>query len=545
MKMRKVLALILSFCIAASLLAGCNNDTGSSPTTSGSPSAAGSSDGGTSPDSAAPGTYLRDKLTMSAYSDGGSLDPFVRSAWGNLLLLELIYQHLATIDSDGHLYMEVAKSFDQVDDTHYTLTIWDNIVDTMGNPITADDVMWCFEQYVAAGNQGGVNKFDHFEKVDDHTLTWVLPSPFTAGELEKNLSNCPILSQASYEACNNDMTANPVGSGPYKLKSYTPGSTVVLEANEDFWMRDLDGFTPSKWQMQNVKEIEYQIIQDASSRAVALEMGNIDIADDLDAADVEAFASNPDIAPVLMPQDAPVAFIFNCSGSSPFADVNLRKAVCYGLDNDAIAEALAVPAYPVYGVAPRMWDAPDSWLDGRDYYNFDAAQAKSLVDGSSYNKETVILQYTSSTSNDGAAIMIQSQLREIGINVELRALEESVRQIEMYEEDEWDFRMETMGGGNYLTQVLKRFSSADASAHLDGGRTIMMIPDQQLDALWDAMVADTSEETVNAWDDYFTYDQCYVYAICCYANQTCSRSDVNAVTAGTRNLIAPNASTFN
>ena len=525
--------------------AGGGNTGSNTPATS-APSSGGNAGTGT-PAPVEPntsGTYEIEKLVVSSRSDGGTLDPWARSGWGNAALGALIFQKLANIDADGTLYYEIMKSWDKVDDTHYTLTIWDNIYDSDGNNLTADDIIWCFDQYIAAGNQGGVNKFDHFEKVDDYTLTWVCPSPFTVGELEKNLSNCNILTQAAYEASGNDMTTKPVGTGPYKLDSYTPGSSVVLVADENFWMNKADGITLSKWDAQNVGTIDFQIIQDAASRAIALEMGTIDIADALDGADVAAFESNPGITPVQMPQDPPITFIFNCGDKSPFADVNLRKAVCYALDNAAIADAIAAPAVAVYGISPRMWDAPGEWKTGREYYDYDPDQAKELVASSGYNNETLILQYTSNTAHDGAAIMMKAQLAEIGVNVELLPLEESVRNIEKYDETKWDFRIETLGGGNYLTQVLKAFSSADASANIDGGRQLMMVVDDKMDEVWNALKADTNADTIAAWDQYFTFDQCYAYAIANYSEQTAASSTYNVVLGGTRSTIIPNATSL-
>lgn len=559
MKKRRLIAVVLSLCLIIALLAGCSNNTStnngdnttpnntSDNNTGSNTSNNAENNGGTSDNAqnaTEAGTYLRDKMVISAQSDGGTLDPFASSSqWGSAAMTTLVFQHLANIDSDGTLYYEIAKSFEKVDDTHYTLTIWDCVYDSEGNSITADDVIWSFDQMINTGNIGAINKFDHFEKIDDYTLTWVCNAPFTVGELEKNLSNCNIVCQATYEAHGSDMTTAPVGSGPYKLKDYTVGSTVVLEADEDFWMVK-NGIELSKWDLQNVKELEYQIIQDASSRAIALEMGTIDLADSLDAADVDAFASNPDITPVLQPQDPPIAYLYNCSDDSPFADVNLRKAVAYALDNDAIAEALAVPAYAVYAVAPRMWDAPDEWLDGRDYYNYDPEKAAECLAESSYNGESLKLMYTSSTAVDGAVIMIQQQLKEVGINVELLNLDMTITMLYQYETDQWDFRLITLGGGNYTPQVLKWFWSGEVTAHFDNNETLMMVPDAKLDALYEAVLADNSEENINAWDDYFTYEMCYGYGICCYSNQTACRTGINIVMGGSQNTPLPNASTF-
>lgn len=492
------------------------------------------------------GNYLRDEVIISLSSDGGTLDAFTRSQWGNgAALLDLVYQKLAYEDTEGNLRWAIGESFEQVDDLTYTLTIHDNVYDSLGNHITASDVVYSFEYFIGLGNAGAINRLDHLEVVDDYTLTWYCSDEFGDGDMVKNLTNCYIVSQEAYES--RDMTTDPVGTGPYVVESYTAGTTVILKANEDFWMKELsDEEKADLWVYcaQNVGEIKYQIIQDSSSRAIALEMGTIDMADSLDIADIDAFEGNEDISTVPLPQTAPVAFVFNCSDDSPCGNLAFRQAICYALDNEAIAEGLAVPATAVTGFQARLYDAPADWTSGRDYYDYDADKVAELLEEAGYNGETLTLSYSSTTATDGAALIMQSQLAAAGINVELNCLEESVLETEKYDSTKWDLRLETFGGGSYMSQVLKTFTSSDAADHLDNGQQIMFVEDTTLDDLYNAIVADPSEANAEAWDQYFTYDNCYAYALCVYDNQTAVRSYVNAA-QGTKYALMPNACTFN
>ncbi|MCD8367315.1 MAG: ABC transporter substrate-binding protein [Clostridiales bacterium] len=573
MKTKKLLSLILAMAMCLGLLSACGSGSSSSSSgTSDSGDSAGSAteseaeeasgsaeaeaeetgeDSGSSANAdgdtiVLDGNYLRDKITVSLSSDGGTLDAFTRSQWGSgVALLDLVYQKLAYEDTEGNLRWAIGESFEQVDDLTYTLTIHDDVYDSLGNHITASDIVYSFEYFISLGNTGAINRLDHLEVVDDYTLTWYCSEEFGDGDMVKNLTNCYIVSQEAYES--RDMTTDPVGTGPYVVESYTAGSTVILKANEDFWMKDLSEEEQADlwvYCAQNVGEIEYQIIQDSSSRAIALEMGTIDMADSLDIADIDAFEGNDDISTVSLPQTAPVAFIFNCSDDSPCADLALRQAICYALDNEAIADGLAVPATAVTGFQARLYDAPDDWSSGRDYYDYDLDKVTELLEESGYNGETLTLSYSSTTANDGAALIMQSQLAAVGINVELNCLEESVLETERYDSTKWDLRLETFGGGSYMSQVLKTFTTEDAANHLDNGEQLMLIADTTLDDLYNAIVADPSEANAEAWDQYFTYDNCYAYALCVYDNQTAVRSDVNAA-QGTKYALMPNASTFN
>ena len=492
---------------------------------------------------------MADKIVASCSSDGGTFDPFTRASWSNVVSSgAVMFEKLVYLASDGSMKYCLAKDIEKVDDMTYKIILWDCIHDSAGNPFKASDVVFSINQFIAVGNGGAMNCLDYVEvdPEDENTVIWHCSQPFGLGDMEKNLNNPTMVTEAAYTASGLDMTQNPIGTGPYLLKDYVAGTTVLYEYDENYWARDLllsGEIEPYGPMLQNVKEIELQIIQDASSRAIALEMGTIDIADNVNSADIQAFASNPDVQTVSLPQDAPVAFTFNCSETSPCQDVNLRKAICYALDNQGIADALSVPAVPAYGIHPRMYDAPAEWTTGAEYYDYNVDTAKELLAQSGYNGETLVLLYNDNGYNGSAAIMMQSQLEAVGIQVELKGLEMSVIRTVMYDPNEWDFRLETFGGGNYLSAVLKNFYSVDASGHLGGGTTIMMIPEAKLDSLYEALKEDNSEENIAAWNDYFTNEQCYGYSICNVALQTAARSNVNVVQAN-KYVIYPGACTF-
>ncbi len=496
------------------------------------------------------GTYLRDKVTVACSADGGTFDPFTRGNFGTIQLG--LYQTLVQVDSQGNMKLQLLKSIEKEDDLTYKCTLWDFITDTDGNNITSSDVIFSFQKFIDSGNKGGVNKLDHMEVVDDHTFIWHCNEPFDLGEEGKNLSNVYIVSEKTYEAHNSDMTTNPSGTGPYKLKSYVAGSTVDLVANEDFWMRKIDDADWIKenaygYNFQNVKEIEYQIIQDGASRAAALEMGNVDAADALNTADVDNFKANPDlgVTPINLPVDPPVAFYFNCNEASKCSDVNLRQAICYAINNAAVAAGLGIPAYEVFGISPNMLDAPKSWLtgEGREYYTYNLEKAKECLSKSSYDGSTLVIMYQSTTANDAATVMVQSELKEIGVEVELYPVEQSVLQQVQYDWTKWDIRFDTFGGGSYLSAVLKRWWTQDQTDTLKG-LNVCGIADSKLDDLFVALKNDNSEANIDAWDDYFTNQMCYGYAVCGYYEQTACRSDVNAVLTG-HNALTPGAFTYN
>ena len=496
--------------------------------------------------------YLRDKVTVAISGDGKTFDPFTpQSSWGKVKFP--LFQLLAEVDSKGEIRYVILKSFTEIDDMTYEGEIWDCVYDTAGNNITAADVVWSIQKFIDSGNKGGVNRLESLEVSGDYTFIWHCSEPFGPGDMGKNLSNCSIVCRETYEAMGPDgMASEPICTGPYMLKEYVPGSSVTLVANEDYWMKhipDQQWLADNNYAtgFQNVREIEYQIIQDAGSRAIALEMGTVDAVDSMNAADVDYFIQNPDLGviPVELPQDPPVAFYFDCNEASPCSDVKLRQAICYAIDNAAVAEGLEFPAQPAYGMQPRMYDAPESWTtgEGRDYYTYNVETAKALLAESSYNGETLTIMYMNQPAITDAVILVQDALKQVGITVDLLPADISVLNDYKLDFTKWDMMFDIMGGGNYLSTTLKKFWTEDSASTMNGLQ-VTGILDSYLDELFVALKDDTNDATISAWDEYFTDEMCYGYALCLYSNQTACQADVNCVITGAQRNITPQAFTF-
>lgn len=493
-------------------------------------------------------TYLRDLITVSASKDGGSFDPFSSAGFGAVELG--LFQKLAYEDSDGRLRLCMLKSYEKTDDLTYKLELWDSIYDSAGNHITAEDVKWSVEHCISVGHAGKVYRLDRLEVSDEYTLIWYSNAPMGLGDLEKNLGNVTVVSRTAWESVGSDeMTTNPIGTGPYVLKEYVYGSHITLEANETFWMKNI---VDEEWlaendyalNYQNVKTIQIEILPDEASRAVAVEMGIVDIADSMNTADVNVYAADvaSGVVGVNKFVQSPVSWYYNCSELSPCADINLRKAICYAIDNTSIALGLSCPAYPVYGIQPNVFDAPESWLSGREYYNYSTEKARELLTQSSYDGEALVMVYRSSNQAfTDVCVQLQSALKKVGINLDLLPVKDSLMDEYAANLSKWDLMMDTFADGNYCESTLNRYWTENDVQTIPGFQ-VTGIADKKLDELYVALKKENSPENIEAWDSYFN-EQCYAYAVCGYYNQTACRDYVCAVVVGSR--LVPGAFTYN
>ena len=543
--MKRMPALILAVGMMVALLAGC----GGSGENTGNSISVNAQEVEPGLQIYADGEYLADRITIGCSGTGTSLAPQGKPVWGSVAVRDVIFQKLLRIGTDTELHLELLKELEQIDELTYKLTLWDCIYDTAGNHLTASDVVYSFDCYLATGNAGGISRLDHFEILNDYELLWHCKEPFAIGELGRQMSNVTVFTQAAMEASPDEMTTTPIGSGPYKLKSFTPGSACVMEADENFWMRSLPEETRNElwvYCYQNIKEIEYQVIKDASSRAIALEMGTIVATDAISEIDIEAFKDNPDVSPVEIVQAPPVPVIFNAGEDSACQDVNLRKAICYAIDNASLAAGIGDYTYQIYGFQPNLYDSPAEWLTGREYYDYNLETAKEYLEKSNYSGEALTLLYCGSTSAayDAAAVLLQSQLEKAGITVTLLRVDSAVNEVLRFQGTEWDMRMDMVGGGDYMVQTYKYFYSGTYEAAL-GGKTTFLVEDETLDSLFEAWDADPENmERMTEYDDYFTYEQCYAYGVIGYNLLTACRSNVNVVLGDRGTYLVANAFTF-
>lgn len=498
--------------------------------------------------------FLRDELIIASSGDGGTFNPFAAQNWGSVQ--NPLFLNLVANNNAGKVQLLLLKSITEIDELTYDLELWPNITDYAGNNFTASDMVWSVEQFTAGGNSGGVNRLDHLEVLDDYKVRWYCKQAFGPGELVKNFGNPTMCIQKSYEDTGNDMMAsNPSGTGPYRPVEYVPGNKVVWEARDNFWFRDVYSDPANKeWldenlsplTYQNVKSYEWHILTDAAARATALEMGSVDACDKLNAADVKYFVDNPQLGidTVNLPVTPPVAFYFNCTDDSPCGDINLRKAICTGIDNAAFAAGVGVPAYEVFGMFPNQLDSPEEWLTGRDYYTYDVEKAQELVKQSGYSGEHVVVMYMSSNVLDATTILFDSQMSAIGINIDFYPVEQTVIGTERYDFTKWDIMFETFGGGSYMSNVTKRWWSENSSQNLPEGINVCGVADPEFDALYENLDATNSPEAIEAWDNWFTYEKCYGYAIIGYYNQTAAKKGVNVALSGSQSSLIGGAFTF-
>ncbi len=161
------------------------------------------------------------------------------------------------------------------------------------------------------------------------------------------------------------LVRNPIGTGPYKLKSWTSGSDIVLETNPDYW-----GDPP------RTPNAIIRWSSEAAQRLVELTSGNVDGIDNPGANDFEAIKANPELA--LFPRTALNVFYLGMNNTKPYwKNEKIRQAIAIGIDRQRIVDTFYPPGSSVASHFTPC-DIPGG-CTGEAWYEFDRLKAQGLL----------------------------------------------------------------------------------------------------------------------------------------------------------------------
>lgn len=349
----------------------------------------------------------------------------------------LIYSGLMRPDNKGGLEMDLAEKYEISNDgLEYTFTIKPGSVWHDGEPITSDDIIFTVQQAkdpilksAKRASWEGVTA----EKIDDRTVKFILEKPYTPFLENTTLGILPkhLWKEATSDLMSfSDLNINPVGSGPYKIKSVSRDSSgiissAVLEANKKFALGSpyIDKisikFYPSEEKLINAyknREI------DGVSAVAPLMLEEIKRKD----SNIKIF-SLPRIFGVF----------FNKNSAKIFAQKEVRQALEMATDKKKIIEEalkgfgtqLDCPIPPgTIGALPKKNNTPsiddakkllekNGWKAGND----------GIYEKKISKNETLRLSFSVSTSNvpelKNAAELIKSMWEKVGAAVEVKVFE--------------------------------------------------------------------------------------------------------------------------
>ncbi len=449
--MKRQWSAAVSVTLAAAMLAGCG---ASSTSTSGSQdsSAAGTdtqaADAASSEAAAATSTASADAgtLRLAWTSDIQTLD--VQTTSANYMIPMNVFDRLFEIqlndDGTTELVPSLVKEYTVSDDgLTYEFTLRDDVKFSDGTTLTASDVEFTLVRLLALDTsvntdfascilgadelieQEGYSyddKVEGIEVTDDTHLTVTLAYPFAGFLYELATPAGCIYSRAAVEAAGddygNDYTA-AIGSGPYVITDWTRDSSLTLALNENYW-----GEEPS------VKNVDIQIVPDASTINMMFQNGEIDIldCDDLDSSVVESTYKTTYADQIVSANRLATTYLIMNENDQYLSDVNVRKAVQLAIDRQSILDT-------VYSGDGALCDGiyPKGLIgyseENQGWLTYDPDAAKKLLEDAGYAEGEIKMELASDSSASSSVSlvlqMVQANLQAIGIDASIVSYDEA------------------------------------------------------------------------------------------------------------------------
>ncbi len=351
------------------------------------------------------------------------LDPHVRYDWSTRMVQQAVYDALFKYEGNpAEIKPWLAEAWEVSEDgLTWTITLVEGAKFHNGDPVDAEAVRYSFERGLTL-NKGVAWMFkdvlapENITVIDDRTVQFQLSGAFAPFQAFLPWWYIVNPNQVKEHEVDGDwgqawLTDNAAGSGPFELGRWEPNVLYEMIARKDYWRG---------WESGDKAPagVIYRIISEPAAQKAALMRGDADIVEGLTSDDYVQIASNPNLVIEDHPGMTTFGIKFNTQ-RGPTADPNLRKAIAYAMDYDALVQ--------IYNGAAVLETSPipqgiRGHIDVPDIPRRDMDKAREYLAKTEWADGGLKLQYIHMTGLEEArriGLVLLDNLKELGIEVEI------------------------------------------------------------------------------------------------------------------------------
>ncbi|WP_406655836.1 ABC transporter substrate-binding protein [Methanolobus sp. ZRKC2] len=335
-----------------------------------------------------------------------------------------IYETLIRLDTDLNIEPGLAESWETPDGGKtWIFHLRDDVYFHDGTPLNADAVVFSYSNESYVKKVGALKALDHVEAVNDSTVKFVMRKSMSLPFYLTHVA-WPVMSPNCVDEAGSFIS--PIGTGPFKFENQVNAQEIVLVRNDNYWD-----------EKSTIDSVVFKVIPEATTRVMALETKEIDMAIKLPEYDVSRLEEEDDIEVYRTLTTFTDFLQFNCNNGA-FEDKEVRKAVAYTIDSeelvDTVLEGIGTAANGRAFSPVMMYSDPDL-----DLYEPDIDRAKQILaeggwsdsdndgildkDGEPLTVKLVVGKGVWASRHTAMAEAIQGSLQEIGMNVDIQVLE--------------------------------------------------------------------------------------------------------------------------
>lgn len=342
----------------------------------------------------------------------------------------LLFDSLTQYMPDGTVEPKLATSWEiSEDELTYTFTLNPDAVFHDGTPITAHDVVFTIEAIQdpkTNSSNEGLETVLRATAEDDHTVTIELEQvtpQFLAQGGARGIVPRHILE--GKEIATDEFNRNPIGSGPYRITTYMPGESIVMDAVEDHYRG-----------APEISRVEFRIITDQNVMLTQLMSGELSYA--LAAPrDLSALANSDAVEVVEVETPRYFSLIPNYERDY-WQDLEVRTAILSGIDREGIVNSILMDHGSVIhaNVAPASCAYSE---DGVTVHSYDPEMAAGRLDAAGWELGDsdvrrkdgeplafTVMIYSYDQTLQQALLVAQQNLADIGVDMQIEMVEPGV-----------------------------------------------------------------------------------------------------------------------
>lgn len=372
-----------------------------------------------------------DAIVVGSISDANTLVPIIASDTGSAGVCGMIFNGLVKYDKTVTIVGDLAESWDILDEG---LTIIFHLRKDVkwhdGAPFTARDVAFTYRKLidpsVRTPYSSDFERVKSLETIDDYTVRVTYKEPFAPALMSWGMWMMPEHLLKDEDLNKTKFARNPVGTGPYRFRSWRTGEKIELVSNHDYF----EG-------RPYIDRYIFRVIPDAATIFLELEVLGVDMTN-LTPLQFTRQTGNPFFKTHYNKFRYP-SFSYTYIGYNlndpKFSDLRVRQALNYAVNKEELVDTV------LFGLA-RVTTGPfliDSWAYNNEVRpaGFDPALARAILKEAGWSdadrdgwveKDGRVFEFTllinqGNTERERAAVMVQQYLKDVGVRMKIRTLE--------------------------------------------------------------------------------------------------------------------------
>ena len=384
---------------------------------------------------AAPAKTGAKTLTVAQDTDAGTADVQLTTEeyFLPLNLFDRLVEAVTTGPLKSELQPGLAEKWDvSADGLKYTFTLRKGVKFHSGDVLTADDVIFTFDRMLDPATKalntdfvdmiagakermdGKATSVSGMKKIDDNTVEITLAAPFAPFLANIATPAGSIYSKAATTKAGKDFGTKPVGTGPFKLESWTPDSELVLAA--------FDGYFRGR---PKFDKLIMKVVPEAQTMALMFKKGDLDVFDlDFARSQIPEFKKDAQWKDRIVSGPRVGTYYMSINQAiKPFDNPKVREAMMYAIDRQTLIDKLyygtGIPAKGI--LAPGLAGYNDA-LPG---FKYDPEKAKALLKEAGFANgfEMTLNQTTDSPTTLKMNEAVQAMLAQVGIKAEIKQMD--------------------------------------------------------------------------------------------------------------------------